>query len=713
MREIMKDIVWEEKMGNINDVNQLWQIFSDVYNAAERECIPTKTVFIDGKKSKKLSTPLDKKTLRKIKKKNRLWSSVRRNLASEEQTLEYNKMRNQIRRLTRKAKRMTEKNIAMNTKSNPKKFWKYTQSKLKTRAGIPDLESVDNDGHKTLATDDLSKANLFQNYFGGVFTAEPDGDMPTFEERDYEDILSSLNITEDMVLEKLCKMKINKSPGPDSIHPRVIREISKELCKPLQIIFQVSLTTHTLPDDWKHGQVTAIYKKGAKTKAQNYRPVSLTSVVCKTLESIVRDSIIKHMIKNNLFSPKQFGFIGGRSTTLQLLHVLNIWTEILDQGGELDVIYCDFMKAFDKVPHRRLIHKIDKYGIKGNVLGWVENFLSRRTQEVKVGNSVSYKSNVTSGIPQGSVLGPILFVIYINDLPEIIDSNSQAYLFADDTKLFREIKSNHDHTILQEDINKLLDWSDKWLLKFHPDKCVFMNISNDINHNPYVYEMRDHILSESKCEKDIGVHVDSHLKFDIHINNAINKANRVLAITRRTFDCMSDEIFCLIFKGLVRPHLEYATPVWSPHLNKYKDQLENVQRRATKLVPGLNQLSYPERLKKLKLPTLAYRRARGDMIQVYKLLTQNKDGYDKSLPSLFTYSSTGLRGHSKKLFLPRANKNIRKYSFTHRIITLWNNLPDNVIQAGNMIEFERGLDHFWRDQEIRYDNHLADISING
>ena len=120
--------------------------------------------------------------------------------------------------------------------------------------------------------------------------------------------------------------------------------------------------------------------------------------------------------------------------------------------------------------------------------------------------------------------------------------------------------------------------------------------------------------------------------------------------------------------------------MWSPHLNKYKDQLENVQRRATKLVPGLSQLSYPERLKKLKLPTLAYRRARGDMIQVYKLLTENKDGYDKSLPSLFTYSNTGLRGHSKKLFLPRANKNIRKYSFTHRIISLWNNLPENVIQ---------------------------------
>ena len=256
------------------------------------------------------------------------------------------------------------------------------------------------------------------------------------------------------------------SPGPDTLHPRVIKEISTEICKPLKILFQASIDNKKLPTQWKHAQVTAIFKKGSKTKAQNYRPVSLTSIICKLLESIVRDEIIDHMKTNKLFSPKQFGFIGGRSTTLQLLHVLNIWTEILDQGGELDVIYCDFMKAFDKVPHRRLAHKVNKYGIKNNVLGWITNFLSNRTQVVKVGNCNSEVRNVTSGIPQGSVLGPLLFVIYINDLPEVVSENSYVYLFADDAKVFREIKTHQDHIILQEDINKLMVWSNKWLLKF-------------------------------------------------------------------------------------------------------------------------------------------------------------------------------------------------------------------------------------------------------
>ena len=710
MRDIFKSTDWENELRNNADVNELWEKFSEIYYSVEKECVPTKTVYVDGKKSKRLSMPLDKKSLRKIKKKNKLWSSVRSKLASTEKELQYNKLRNQVRKLTRKAKKLTEKNIAKNAKKNPKGFWKYSQSKLKTKAGIPDLEVNDDNDKKAYATDDKSKSNLFQDYFGGVFTEEPDGELPHFEERKYENMISSIEITEDMILKKLKKIKINKSPGPDTIHPRVIHEISNEICKPLCIIFQASIKSKKLPDEWKHAHVTAIYKKGAKTKPQNYRPVSLTSVVCKLMEGIVRDHITDHMTTNNLFSDKQFGFIGGRSTTLQLIYVLSIWTEILDQGGELDAIYCDFMKAFDKVPHRRLVHKIEKYGIKNDILGWINNFLSDRTQTVKVGSSLSRTAKVTSGIPQGSVLGPTLFVIYINDLPEVVEKGSFVYLFADDTKIFREIKSDQDRIILQQDINKLVKWSEIWLLKFHPDKCVYMNVSTNQENNIGEYSMGINTLQESKCEKDIGVHIDNNLKFDIHINNAVNKANRVLAVTRRTFEYMNDEIFCMLFKGVVRPHLEYAAPVWSPHHDKYINQIENVQRRATKLVPGLSKYDYPVRLKKLKLPTLAYRRARGDMIQVYKITTPNKDSYDKSLPPVFIKPNNGLRGHSQKLSLPRPKKDIRKYNFTNRVIEAWNDLPDYVINSKDIKIFEKKLDTYWSDRTIKYDNHLADIT---
>ena len=424
------------------------------------------------------------------------------------------------------------------------------------------------------------------------------------------------------------------------------------------------------------------------------------------MEGILRDAVVKHMNDNNLFSQNQFGFLAGRSTVLQLLKVLDIWSKILDEGGCLDVVYCDFMKAFDKVPHYRLLHKIKNYGITGNFLGWIESFLIGRSQQVIINNSQSKKASVTSGIPQGSVLGPLLFVIYINDLPDIVDKDSFIFLFADDTKVFRQIISERDNLVLQQDINKLLIWSSHWLLKFHPDKCVCMGVGYS-QEEKISYTMNGQVLSETSCEKDLGVLFDKSLKFDQHINSIINKANRNLGIIRKTFDFMDKSIFCHIFKGLVRPHLEYAAPVWSPHHAKHIEAIENVQRRATRLVPGLSDLSYPERLRSLKLPTLAYRRTRGDMITTYKIIQSELNNVKSILP----FSDSDLRGHNKKLYIDGSNKDIRKYNFSLRVRKLWNDLPECVVNAKDIIQFEIGLDNYWKDQELLYDNCKAEIKL--
>ena len=281
---------------------------------------------------------------------------MRKKLASEEEKLTYRKLKNQIRRLTRQGKKILEKNIVKQIRSNPKSFWKYAQSKLKTRVGIPDLETKIGDS-TSYTKNDQEKADLLQEYFSSVFTDEPLGDLPNFPKRIYSSELRNITVTNDIVKNKLLKLKTNKSPGPDKTHPRVPHEITPKITKPLTIIFNTSLRTMFLPSEWKKASASAIFKKGNKSLSKNYRPVSLTAILCQVLESIIRDSVIKHMRDNELFSDRQFGFIIGRSTVLQMLRVLDIWTEILDQGGSLDIIYCDFMKAFDKVPHRRLLLK--------------------------------------------------------------------------------------------------------------------------------------------------------------------------------------------------------------------------------------------------------------------------------------------------------------------------------------------------------------------
>jgi len=281
-------------------------------------------------------------------------------------------------------------------------------------------------------------------------------------------------VTDEVIKNLIDHLNPEKSIGPDDIHARMLIELTDQLADPLAFIFNETLRQGKVPLDWKRANVSPIYKKGARNLAENYRPISLTSIVCKMMETLIRDRLMKHLREENLLSPKQHGFISGRSTVTQLLNYLDKCMQCTVDGHVVDVIYLDFSKAFDTVPHRRLLGEMEAYGISGPILEWVKEYLNDRTQTVLLNGERSVTAPVISGIPQGTCLGPLLFVLYINDLLDDVDSD--GFLFADDTKIFRKITSPDDLIRLQSDIDRLEQWSNKWLLRFHPDKCHVLSL---------------------------------------------------------------------------------------------------------------------------------------------------------------------------------------------------------------------------------------------
>jgi ribonuclease P/MRP protein subunit RPP40 len=293
-------------------------------------------------------------------------------------------------------------------------------------------------------------------------------------------------------------------------------------------------------------------------------------------------------------------------------------------------------------------------------------------------------------------------VLYINDLPEVAREGTLTYLFADDTKTFREVHSQDDCELLQADLYKMQKWADEWLLCFHPEKCKVMRIGRS-SCDKYEYRLKEggNHLEYSEFEKDIGVTIDDKLNFERHICEKVSKANSIMGLIRRTMEYMDDKTFKLLYTALVRPHIEYANQIWSPYLVKHIEQIENVQRRATKQIPGMADLSYMDRLRRLKLPTLSYRRVRGDMIELFKILTGK---YDPEVSSFIQVAGdTTTRGHNLKLYKRRARLNIRKNSFVFRSVDLWNSLPSSVVTAKTVVTFESRLDRHWKNQDIYYE----------
>ena len=388
----------------------------------------------------------------------------------------------------------------------------------------------------------------------------------------------------------------------------------------------------------------------------------------------------------------------NKSTALQLLRFLDEVSIGLDEGHEVHVLYTDIEKAFDRVPHKRLLIKLQKYGIDEKILAWIEDFLTGRKFRVRVNDSYSEWYGVDSGVPQGSVLGKGIFVIYINDLVEVVE-NGGLLLFADDAKIFKKISKDEDCLELQKSIDKVLAWFNKWLMSVNVDKCKIMRFGGKGTAD-YKYYMNNNLVKEVKSIRDLGVIMQADLKFKDHIHEIVNKAYSILGVIKRNFDKLDSCSFVRLYTSLVRSKLEYAVSVWSPQVKGLQRELEKVQRRATKIPRQCRNLSYGERLKYFNLPSLSYRRNRGDMIETFKIL---HGYYDKTcFPGLRLKELSRTRGNVLKLEVQGSHKNIRSYSFSMRVVKLWNDLPNSVVCAESVNDFKNKLDNVWMSRRFVY-----------
>ena len=691
MRSFFKSADWDSIFLNESNVDVLWDGVEDVITTASNDFVPTKVI---KKKtvSYKIKFPTPVSLLDKFHQKRKAFKFYKKYPTHSNYEI-YSTLRKHVKEAVRLAKRDQELNIAKQSKTNPKILYRYISSKSKPKEPISHL--IKDDG--TLTESDLEKANVLNNFFSSVFVHEDDQNVPVFNS-DFKTSTDTITITVEDMTKRLKSLQVSKSPGPDCIHPKILRECAEELAYPFKLLFDATLIAGKIPSKWKRAEVKPIFKKGKKTEPGNYRPVSLTSVVCKIFESFVRDALCSHLINNDLLSSDQFGFCKGRSCVTQLISTLYDWFEYLDQNIPVDAIYLDFRKAFDTVPHKRLLSKLQGYGIQSNLLNWIGDFLSDRTQYVNVNGECSESVPVSSGVPQGSVLGPSLFIYYINDLPKICES--LVKIFADDTKSYDGVPTYEDCCKLQKTLHALTDWSAKWLLGFNTGKCGVMHLGKNNLKFDYVMKNGDeyNVLNKTVCEKDLGVYVENNLKFTEHIRQQVKKARCMAGVIHRNIINKTPSIMVPLFKSMIRPIIEYGNPVWSPYLKQDINAIENIQKNFTKSIHGMKKKSYHERLMLLRLPSLEFRRLRGDMIEVYKIVHEIYDPITTN--KLFTripeHSNTR-KANTLNLLKKRTNNTPFQKFFTNRIINTWNALPNDVVNAINVNSFKNKIDaHFKR-----------------
>ena len=572
-------------------------------------------------------------------------------------------------------------NIQGNLNKNPKDFWKFINNKRYATGYPSKMTYLDN------KSDDPGLiSNMFATYFGTAFDNVPGGtlNMRDFEHLQSFDHLGSLNlyINSDEVYRAILTCKVDYSCGPDGIPSALLNLCALNLSLPLSILFNMSLSYNLFPKIWREFFITPLHKGGARDDVSNYRPIAKLSTIPKLFEAIVTKTVIFNI--KSVISSEQHGFMCGRSTTTNLLEFVTFCTEKLVDRSQVDCVFTDFSKAFDKLSHEILLFKLTKLGFNKNFVSWIESYLRQRTCKVVFNGCVSNILEIGSGIPQGSHFGPILFILFINDLPCMI-KHSKCLMYADDVKIFKPINNVGDCIDLQSDLMSFYDWCKTNRLSLNIDKCKVMGFTRKNSEFVFSYHFDGSILPFSNSIRDLGIYLDKKLTFSHHIDFVVNRANSVLGFIKRELREMCDP-YCAktLFIALVRSITEYACQVWSPHCGTHIARIESIQRRfiifALRNLPWSDPYrlpSYEDRLRLLNMPTLHRHRDYLRLSFISNLLN-GRINCPGLLARLFLrINSRNLR--SMDLFLINSYRtNYGRFSPLNSMLLLYNEFSDKI-----------------------------------
>lgn len=693
--EELASVDWE-KFKDYNDINESWNSWRTVFLNIASSNAPLRTKRVRNNPAPWMTADLRQSII------NRDRLKVNANKSKDPNSWEQYKLaRNAVNKNIRKAKALFYRNRINSNINNPRGIWKTINELRSKKYNDSSVNQIIINGASI--QDPTAISDTLNEHFVNIGPLLA-STIPQTCTNDFSEFVTPCNssftfnnISSKSVLQYLNTLPTDKSTGLDHLPARLIRDAAPTIYQSLCELFNQSLATGVFPSEWKVAKVFPLHKGKSKDDPNNYRPISVLSTITKVFEKIVYQQLLDYLNENNILSEKQSGFRSLHSTATALLHATNEWLYNIDQGRLNGVVFLDLAKAFDTVDHSILLKKMEIYGVRGTSLNWFKSYLSERSQCCLVNNHLSKKCYLSCGVPQGSTLGPLLFLIYINDLPSSIAKCSPR-MFADDTSISISALSADDiETSLNSDLENVKLWLETNKLNLNISKTEFMLLGSNARLfnliKPPEIMLGNDPIKQVQSAKSLGVTIDNTLSWSEQVDNICKKISKAIFGLKLVRPFVPVNVLLTIYKALVLPHFDYCDVVWGNCNKGLADRLQKLQNRAARVITRSDySIRSADILKKLNWDNLETRRFKHMATFMFKIQNHRAPEYLNSYQRICDISSHNLRNQDTDLALPKPRTESLKRSFLYNGAKIWNSLPTTMKNSKTLTVFKRHLD---------------------